>query len=662
MKIHPDLKARRRLSICTVVLILMISTIIVASPRVFSREQSGRDIDAVVLKGIPWKWHPSEDLLNSLDSDDGTAALFIDEAFIENVKIDSLSYAGIILAFEKAGIKQVRLVSGDSEITGYFRSISGLLAILPPIIAIVFALVFKQVVIALLSGVWLGSLVFTGYHPIGSIMRIVDHYVINTLAGTAEGIDHMSIVIFTLLLGGMVGITSRMGGMQGIVRTISKLATNPRRGQLTVWLMGVIIFFDDYTNTLIVGNSTRPLTDRLRISREKLSYIVDSTAAPITSLAVITSWIGFQISLINQSFTAMQIDRNPLATFVSSLPYSIYPILAILFVLFIILSGRDYSLMLKAERRARTTGKVNSDSAVPLSSIDSEKIALADGVTPRIVNGIIPISAVIIVTFIGLLITGRDSLRSSGVDSYTILEMLKESNSFVAILWSSFTGCIIAAAMALSQRLLSLTETVSAWVDGIKSMVMAFIILILAWCIGSVCVELHTADYLVHHLASFLSPDFLPMIIFLLAMGISFSTGTSWGTMSILTPIVIPLVYGTASASGLDAASTEPILLASIAAILSGAVFGDHCSPISDTTIMSSMASGADHIDHVRTQLPYALTVGAIALVGGYLPVALGVPVLLSLALSILSMAAVLRIFGRTVQAGNDSNTSNDLN
>ncbi len=614
-----------------------------------SEAASRKEYQNIVLVDVPYKWSPSDELIGSLASGSGPVRVFADGSEIRELEFDMLSSSEIPLTFERAGIRELRLVRGQKEAFEYFRSINGFLALLPPVIAIIFALIFKQVVIALLSGVWLGSLVYTGYHPVRSVLRIVDHYVLDTLAGPAEGVDHMSIVIFTLLLGGMVGITSRMGGMSGIVKKVSRLATSPRRGQLTVWLMGVIIFFDDYTNTLIVGNSTRPLTDRLRISREKLSYIVDSTAAPITSLAIITSWIGFQISLINQSFVAMNIDRNPLATLVSSLPYSIYPILAILFVLFIILSGRDYSLMLKAERRARTTGKVNSDTAVPISTLDSENIGVPDDIVPRMINGVIPIGIVIVVTFIGLIVTGRVSLRNSGPGPFTVLEMLRESNSFIALLWSSFAGCIAAAVLALSQRLLTLRETVDAWVTGIKSMVMAFIILILAWCIGSVCVELHTADYLVHYLADILSPSFLPMIIFLLAIGISFSTGTSWGTMSILTPIVIPLVYGTAAASGLDAAATEPVLLGSIAAILSGAVFGDHCSPISDTTIMSSMASGADHIDHVRTQLPYSLTVGAISLAAGYLPLALGIPVSASLAAAILLMAAVIRIFGRTV-------------
>ena len=309
--------------------------------------------------------------------------------------------------------------------------------------------------------------------------------------------------------------------------------------------------------------------------------------------------------------------------------------------------------MLKAERRARSTGRVSSDTAVPMSNIDSESVSPAPGVKPHWLHGAIPILVVIAVTFAGLWRTGAETLTESGTMGGGFLEALKEADSFKALLWGSFSGCIAAAFIALSRRLLSLTETMTAWVNGIRSMLMAFIILVLAWCIGKVCADLHTADYLVDSLAGTLAPQYLPLIVFLLAMGISFSTGTSWGTMSILIPIVIPLVYGTAKSAGLSGQAFEPVLLGSIAAILSGAVFGDHCSPISDTTIMSSMSSSADHIDHVKTQLPYALTVGFVSLLLGYLLSAFGVPVIVSLALSVAMLLLVIRLLGKPVETGN---------
>ncbi len=617
------------------------------------KAHAGASKDVTVLQGVPFTYQP-HDALNTLQADaTDTVRIALDGSAIFVGTADRLRAEGIELEIATAGSHELAISSGSAVSTLEVNVLHGVLSILPPVIAIVIALVFKQVVPALLAGIWLGSFFLSGFQPIASLLRIVDRYVVDTLAGPDEGADHIAIIVFTLLLGGMVGIASRMGGMQGIVNKVSRLATNAKRGQLAVWLMGVIIFFDDYTNTLIVGNSTRPLTDRLRISREKLSYIVDSTAAPITSIAVITSWIGFEISLLDQSFASIGVERNPLATFVASLPYSFYPILAVCFVFFVIVMGRDFSQMLVAERRARSLGKVFREGAIPLSNIDSEAVSPAEKATPRLMNGIVPIAVVIIVVVIGLIWTGREALMESGLASITLLESLKESNSFTALLWGSFAGCIAAGILALAQRILNLTEIVAAWVNGVRSMIPAIIILVLAWCIGKVCAEIHTADYLVHNLSGILSPRFLPVIVFLLAMGISFSTGTSWGTMSILIPIVIPLVYGTTRSAGFSSAEMEPVLLSSIAAILSGAVFGDHCSPISDTTIMSSMACAADHIDHVRTQLPYAVTVGIVSLVFGYLLTGFGIPTVIALIAGLAALLLFLRVIGRSPEAEN---------
>jgi Na+/H+ antiporter NhaC len=554
---------------------------------------------------------------------------------------------GIALILPGAGRHELVLSHPEGSFREEILALPAWFSILPPLVAIVIALVFRQVVLALLSGIWLGNLFLEGYRPLAALLRIVDRDVIRTLSDPAQGSDHVSIVVFTLLLGGMIGIMHRMGGMQGVVDRVARLATTPRRGQLAGWLMGVTIFFDDYANTLIVGNSLRPLTDRLRISREKLSYIVDSTAAPVTSIAVITSWIGFQISLIGQSFDSLGVDRNPFGAFIAAIPYCYYSILAILFVLFVALMNRDFGPMLSAERRARATGKTAADGAVPLSSIDAENAAPAPGARPRWANGLVPIVVVIGVAFAGLVGTGREALAARG-ESGGLLAAIKEADSFVALLWCSMAGCLAAAFLALAQRLLTLTETVAAWMNGIRSMLVAIVILVLAWCIGSVCVGLHTADYLVHVLSGVLEPRFLPLAVFLVSMGISFSTGTSWGTMSILTPIVIPLAFGAARAAGISGGAFDAILGASIGAILTGAVFGDHCSPISDTTIMSSMATSCDHVDHVRTQLPYALTAAAAAILCGYLPMAFGLPAAASLALGAGALVVALRLLGRS--------------
>jgi Na+/H+ antiporter NhaC len=585
---------------------------------------------------------------------------------IESKDLESVPYALMIIGDDEAiftyqgvipsTIRNVRVPSGgDFQLmfvtagktweTG-FRSLSGWQTLLAPLFAILIALIFRQVHVALFAGIWLGAMIIEDYNPVLGLFYTVDHYVVDSLAGSS-GWDHTSIAIFTLMLGGLVGIISANGGARGVVASISRLATTPRRGEFATWLMGTMIFFDDYTNTLIVGNTMRPVTDRLRISREKLSYIVDSTAAPVAAIAVITSWIGFEISLLKDAFESVgMLDRNPFTTFVAAVPYSYYPILTLLFVLAVALWQRDYGPMLSAERRARRTGAVLSPYAVPISDLDSEVRSSVD-VSARWFNAAIPVLVVVLGTVWGLIETGRETLEASGTPNAPWFDALRSGNSFVALLWSSFMGCFIAVLMTLGQRLLSLTATMNAWVGGVKAMTPAIVILVLAWAIGAVCNDLHTADYLVSRVSNVLHPDLLPGIIFLVAAGVSFSTGTSWGTMTILTPLCIPLVIQVTQLAGMSAAASEVILLSSIASVLSGSVFGDHCSPISDTTIMSSMASNADHIDHVRTQLPYAVTVALLSVTLGYLPVALGGHPYASLAIGAVAVAVVVRVFGR---------------
>jgi Na+/H+ antiporter NhaC len=545
-----------------------------------------------------------------------------------------------------SGRHQLMLVTAGKTWESNFRSLAGWQTLLAPLFAIVMALVFRQVYVALFAGVWLGSMIIQNYNPITGLFHALDHYVIASLAGSG-GWDHVSIAVFTLMLGGLVGIIQANGGAMGVVHAISRLATSARRGEFATWLMGVLIFFDDYTNTLIVGNTMRPITDRLRISREKLSYIVDSTAAPVTAIAVITSWIGFEITLLKDAFASVgMLDRNPFTTFVASVPYSYYPILTLVFVLCVALFRRDYGPMLKAERRARSTGAVLSATAVPISNIDSE-IQRVEGVAERWINAVLPIALVVVGTVWGLVETGRESLIASGAADPSLFDAIRAGNSFVALLWSSFAGCLVAIALSLAQRLLSLTQVMNAWAGGIKAMAPAIVILVLAWAIGAVCTDLHTADYLVGRLSNVIHPDALPGLIFLASAAVSFSTGTSWGTMTILTPLCIPLVIQVTQLTDMSAAASNTILLSSIASVLSGAVFGDHCSPISDTTIMSSMASNADHIDHVRTQLPYAMTVALLAVTLGYLPVAFGGHPYVSLAVAAVAVVVVVRVFGK---------------
>ncbi len=556
------------------------------------------------------------------------------------------------LTIAHAGRVAIGVILSGIEQNVSLRVLPGILSILPPLLAILLALITRQVIIALFFGIWLGVTFVYDFQVLQGFLHTLDEYIVHSLADK----DRISIVLFTLVLGGMVGVITRSGGTQGIVQKLAQYARNARRGQLATWAMGVLIFFDDYANTLIVGNTMRPLADKLKISREKLSYLVDSTAAPVANIAIISTWIGYEISLIAQSFQAMGMEGNAYITFIRTIPYNYYPIYTLLFGLAIALLGRDFGPMLRAERRARKTGKVLGDKAVPLMDLSAVDVMASEDMPKRWYNALIPILMVIAVVSVGLWYTGWQSVGGSAALAgkswiRQVSLIVGNADSFAVLMWASFVGSIVAILLALGQRLLSLNQAIEAWVLGVRSMILAAIILTGAWTIGTICSDLFTADYVISLTRQFLSPHWLPIITFISAGVISFATGTSWGTLAILMPIAIPLAHKyPLTHPEIDAAHAMGLLLSTTAAVLAGATYGDHCSPISDTTIMSSMASGADHIDHVRTQLPYASTAAFIAMVAGYIPISFwGVSTWLVLPIGALVTFGVVWFGGRPV-------------
>ncbi|HUH13580.1 MAG TPA: Na+/H+ antiporter NhaC family protein [Longimicrobiales bacterium] len=528
----------------------------------------------------------------------------------------------------------------------------GWLSLLPPVAAIAFALIFREVVISLFAGVWLGALFLSGWDPLAATLSSVDTHILGALADA----DHISIILFTLLLGGMVGVMSRSGGTLGIVEALRPFATSRRRGQILPWLAGIVIFFDDYANTLIVGNTFRPVTDGLRVSREKLAYIVDSTAAPMAAIAVISTWVGFEISLIGealQTAAAQATDpvlaaelaqgaANPFVVFLHSIPYLFYPILALLFVAMVVTSRRDFGPMKAAERRAASGGGLLRPGATPAMDTGGGLMEPPEGAPHHWWNAAIPVLTVIVTVLAAIWVTGSAGLEAGG----TAWEVVGNADPYKALMWGSFLGVVAAIAVAVAQRILSITEAIEAWVGGLRAMMMAVVILTLAWSIGGVTEALGTGPYLTSILQDTLPIGMLPVLVFVVAAAVSFATGTSWGTMAILFPVVVPLAVSMGAGVGFDSGGHYTILLGVISSIMAGSIFGDHCSPISDTTVLSSLASGCDHMDHVRTQLPYALTVGVVAMLLGDIGSAYGMPPLLSLALGVLVLWGVLRFMG----------------
>ena len=531
------------------------------------------------------------------------------------------------------------------------RVFPGLLSIIPPLIAILFALIFRQVILSLMLGIYVGAVFIYDYNPLTGLLRLVDKYIINSISD----VSHIQIIVFTLFFGGVIGLISKSGGTRGIANVITKFAKNRKSTMISAWLSGLVIFFDDYANTLIVGNLMRPVTDKMKISREKLAFIVDATAAPVASIFIISSWIGYEVGLIQDGLTMIGSDANAYATFLATIPYRFYPIVMLFFVFLISYLQRDFGPMYKAERRALVEGKLFNGEDKAKTDLTHTSEIFGNEDKAKWYNGIIPILVIIFGTIIGLIYTGINSLQEQGISEYGIREIISNSDSYLALLWSSFFACIVAAVMILSQKIMSLSETIDAWFFGLRSMLLAVIILTLAWSIGAITVEMKTADYIVSLIGDNISPHFLPVIIFLVAGLTSFATGTSWGTMAILMPIVIPLSHSVSGLYGLDAIENTLILQGVISSVLAGAVFGDHCSPISDTTILSSMASGCNHVDHVRTQLPYAILIAVVCMLLGDIPTAFGLSPYLSLGLIGLVIVAIVFLIGKKINLGSSN-------
>ncbi|MDA0650605.1 MAG: Na+/H+ antiporter NhaC family protein [Proteobacteria bacterium] len=519
--------------------------------------------------------------------------------------------------------------------------IPGWVSILPPLLAIGMALLLRSVLPALMFGLWLGAWALQGMSLEGvfyGLLASFEVYVVNAVADR----DHVTIMLFTFMIAGMVGVISRNGGMRGIVEWIIKGANTARRGQLAVWSLGLVIFFDDYSNTLVVGNTSRSITDRLRISREKLAYIVDSTAAPIATVALVTTWIGYQVSLIGDATAHLDgLELSAYGIFLNSILYSFYPFMAIFLMVLVITTGREFGPMLAAERRARATGITAPPVTSTVGQDDEAALAMKDGIRPNAINALLPVIVMIVGILAGLYITGEGD---------TISDIIGTANSYQALMWASLLSAFTAVVMTAVQRLLTLDEIVDAWVSGARFTFIAMIILVLAWSMSEISRELHTADFLIASLGDSLPASALPATVFVLAAFTAFSTGSSWGAMGILLPLVLPLCWAIMNSQGVAGPDGHHILYASVSGVLAGAVWGDHCSPISDTTVMSSLSAGCDHIEHVRTQLPYALLAGAAALFCGTLPTSLGLPWWVGMLLAGAATALGLRWIGETVE------------
>ena len=576
----------------------------------------------------------------------------------------TLLASGTVAPREELELRDVSVASRDAlplqvRIGGTVHEVSAPYApawfsILPPLLAIALALIFKEVISALLAGIWLGALAVAGYNPLQATWRLVDEYIVPALGDTDGG--HTQIVVFSLLLGGMVGMISKNGGTMGVVHAVAPLARNRRRGKIATMLAGLAIFFDDYANTLVVGNTMRPITDKLKVSREKLAYLVDSTAAPVAALVPISTWVGYEVSLIGDGLgsavgeaagadAAFLAGLSPYTVFIETIPYLFYPLLALAFVFLTSAMNRDFGSMARAEARAAAGRGLHREGAMLATDTSEGFVQARAGVPRRWWNAAIPVLTVVLVVLVGLYTSGRAAV---GPDA-PLKDVFGAADPFATLLWGSLAGCIVAAALSLGQRLLTVHQCIDAWVGGVKAMMIAMVILTLAWSLGAVTTDVGTADYLSQLLSGNLPIVLLPAVVFITSGAMAFATGTSWTTMAILIPLVIPLTVSLAGGTGFADGSLYGILLATTSSVLAGAIWGDHCSPISDTTVLSSTAAACDHVDHVRTQLPYAVLVGVTGLLLGSLGTSLGIPHWIALFGGVVVLAVFLRMFGTPV-------------
>ena len=519
------------------------------------------------------------------------------------------------------------------------QSIPAWVSILPPMIAIILAFLTRSIVPALFTAIWFGAWSVNGLTVSGSFTGLLESfhvYVLNTIVDR----DHAIITLFTFMLGGMVGIIYKNGGMHGIIHHLIKWANTPKKGQISIWIFGIVVFFDDYSNTLIVGNTSRMLCDKLRISKQKLAYIVDSTSAPIATIAVITTWIGFQVGIISDSVADIpQLSGSAYLLFLHSIPYSFYPFLAIFLVGLVVTTGRDFGPMVQAELNARQyqsiTSKEQTDTNISVGDLTVKK-----NIPYRAINAVLPI--------LTLVTTMVYFIFSSG-EGNNLKEILGSADTFTALMHSTLLSALVAAGLSIGQRILTLNETFEAWYGGLKFMVMGMLVLILAWALADISKELHTADFIVASLGETIPMSILPATIFIIAAVTAFGTGSSWGVMAILMPLVIPLCWAVMENNGGAGPENYHILYSTIACVLTGSVWADHCSPISDTTILTSMASGCELMEHVRTQLPYAIIAGIVALVLCTIPAGFGLPWWVLLGLGATSLALFIKTFGKSI-------------
>ncbi|EAL8903838.1 Na+/H+ antiporter NhaC family protein [Campylobacter upsaliensis] len=557
----------------------------------------------------------------------------------------------------------------DAKVNAEFY---GFITLLPPFIAIILAFITKDVILSLFMGVLSGTFLLSLASNIFFVDTIALINIYDTLVesfskiisyvlkSTSDPVN-AGIILQILCIGGLVALITKMGGAKAIALQFAKRAKTAISAQLNTWFIGLLIFFDDYANLLIVGPIMRPLADKFKISREKFAFIIDSTAAPVAGIAIISTWIGLEVSLIKNAYASIGIDNiSAFGIFVETIPYRFYNIFMLFFVALTAIMGREFGSMYAAQIRAKTIGQIapiSKSAALDTAELEDQFLAPKDGIEIRAFDAIAPVMTLIILAILGFYFNGFSVLegeelanaKANPLSFETLRSAFGSADSSIVLFQAALFAAIVAIFIGVRRRIFNIKEAIETWIYGWKTMIFTIVLLLLAWSLSSIVKDLGTSTFITHLLADKLPEFILPATIFAFASLISFAIGTSYGTMGVLMPLAVPLAFEVAKLNGLEGEALHHYMVLNISCVLTGAIFGNHCSPISDNVILSSMSAKCDHMEHVRTQIPYALFICAISLFMGYIPTALGLSVWLVLPLNFILITLLLRIIGKKV-------------
>lgn len=527
----------------------------------------------------------------------------------------------------------------------------GFLSLVPPLFAVLLAFLTSDVILSLLAGVLIGTAMLTALSGDG-VVYATFHRAVVSIVETSADYDNVRVLLLCIAVGGMEGVIRFSGGFETTARVMAKRLRSPRKVNLISQLFCMLFFFDDYANALISGPVLTPVTDKAGVSREKLSYIVDSTAAPLAGIAVISSWVAVEVSVIQEGLDVIGADASAFQIFMGSIPYCFYCIFALAFVVLLTMTGREFGPMLEAERRARGGQPLKSGTHV--ERVRSEELPgndAEDRSWRRILLAFGSIAVMFIFSLVSFYVTGRQEAIAQGLlmadapfrfsDLSTIIGC---ADTIQLVMEAALLVGIVALVSGTLMHLFTLSDGILAWIEGASSLVSTMVVLVLAWTLAGTVDQLGTVYYVVDIISTGVPQFFVPTLLFLTCCVVSFAAG-SYGCMFMIMPIAVPLVAAIGGIAENPAA--DPFMLSCVAAVLSGAIFGDHCSPMTDCTILAALGAGCETMDHVRTQMPYALTVAVTSIVFGTLLTSFGISPLIGLGLGVVFMGVVIRIFGK---------------